>query len=251
MKFFHEAPISMFHDVQKVTDGDYALVHLFETHKDYYELFKEAVVKRREVILDNSIFELGESYDAALYEKWILDLKPSYYVVPDVLENAAGTAANLFKWIESGKANRCQLAGAKMIGVVQGKSEREIQQCYNVIEPFVDMVAISFDYSFFENGFGRSKLDRMMRGRQRLIHKMNSYANKNKPHHLLGTALMQEGMFYKDLYPWIYSIDTSNPVAFGLQGDVYHGYGESIKPKFKMASVIDEATDTYQLDSVV
>ena len=64
IKIYHEAPKSIFDEIQKVTDGDYCLVHLLEKDKQYLNLFKEAVGKGREVILDNSIFELEEAFDA-------------------------------------------------------------------------------------------------------------------------------------------------------------------------------------------
>lgn len=60
VKTFHEAPKSIFNRVQSITSGDYALVHLFEEDKEYFNLFKQAVEQDREVILDNSIFELGK-----------------------------------------------------------------------------------------------------------------------------------------------------------------------------------------------
>ena len=39
----------------------------------------------REVLLDNSIFELGEAFDSDKFAKYVEELKPSYYIVPDVL----------------------------------------------------------------------------------------------------------------------------------------------------------------------
>ena len=55
IKIAHESPKSVFEVVQKYTDYDYALVHLFEEDKEYLLQFKEAIKKGREVILDNSI----------------------------------------------------------------------------------------------------------------------------------------------------------------------------------------------------
>jgi len=64
IKIAHESPKSIFNEVQKYTDYDYALVHLFEEDKEYFNQFKEAIKNGREVILDNSIFELEEAFDA-------------------------------------------------------------------------------------------------------------------------------------------------------------------------------------------
>ena len=62
IKIAHEAPKSIFNEMQKFTDYDYALVHLLEEDEEYLKLFEEAILKGREVILDNSIFELEEAF---------------------------------------------------------------------------------------------------------------------------------------------------------------------------------------------
>lgn len=87
IKIAHESPLSIFDTVQSYTDIDYALVHLFEESEEYYDKFVEARhTKNREVILDNSIFELGKSFDPKKYSLWIKKLHPTWYIIPDVLE---------------------------------------------------------------------------------------------------------------------------------------------------------------------
>lgn len=75
MKIAHEAPLSIFDKVQAVTDYDYALVHLFEESEEYYNTFVKAKENGREVLLDNSIFELGTAFDGDVYVNWINKLK--------------------------------------------------------------------------------------------------------------------------------------------------------------------------------
>ena len=58
----HESPISFLEQSRSYNDYDYALVHLFETHPEYYQFFKDSIKLGRQVLLDNSIFELGESF---------------------------------------------------------------------------------------------------------------------------------------------------------------------------------------------
>jgi len=77
MKIAHESPISIFNEIQKVTDYDYALVHLFEESPEYLQKFKDAVAAGREVILDNSIFELEEAFDSEKFAHWIQELNPT------------------------------------------------------------------------------------------------------------------------------------------------------------------------------
>jgi len=88
IRIAHESPKSVFEDIQRLTDYDYALVHLFEEDEEYLNQFKKAVTKGREVILDNSIFELEEAFDAVKFAKWVEVLKPTWYIVPDALEDS-------------------------------------------------------------------------------------------------------------------------------------------------------------------
>ncbi len=59
----HETPVSFLETSRRYNDYDYALVHLFETNPEYYSFFKSSKTLGREVLLDNSIFELGEAFD--------------------------------------------------------------------------------------------------------------------------------------------------------------------------------------------
>ena len=49
----HETPISFLEESREYNDYDYALVHLFETHPEYYSFFKCSLGMGREVLLDN------------------------------------------------------------------------------------------------------------------------------------------------------------------------------------------------------
>ena len=95
IKIAHESPKSIFEEVQKYTDYDYALVHLFEEDKEYLNQFKEAIKKGREVILDNSIFELEEAFNSDKFIHWINEVRPTWYIVPDALEDAKKTMSQM------------------------------------------------------------------------------------------------------------------------------------------------------------
>jgi len=62
--------------------------------------------------------------------------------------------------------------------------------------------------------------------------------NKDKPHHLLGCALPQEGQFYEG-YDWIYSMDTSNPVVHAIKDVVYPPEGLMTKETQKLFELIN------------
>jgi hypothetical protein len=249
----HEAPLSIIRRVGQMTDYDYALVHLFEESSSYYNYFVDALKKDRYVILDNSIFELGTAFDSDAFAQWVKALKPSAYIVPDVLEDIDGTIKNWVSWQKKYK----DLRGNK-IGVVQGKTEQEIVDCYKFMVAEADVVAISFDYSWYEKEFPneQSKYHSWMKGRQRLIDLLieEKLVNYNKPHHLLGCGLPQEFAHYKDeKYSFIDTIDTSNPVIHGLKGIDYEevdGVFElQTKESTKMFTLLDEEVEN--LDKVV
>ena len=238
IKIYHEAPKSIFDEIQKVTDGDYALVHLFEEDEEYLNQFKEAVRKGREVILDNSIFELEEAFDAEKFAGWVRELRPTWYIVPDALEDTKKTLSQMADW--NFKYNN--LPGKK-IGVVQGKTYEEIVDCYRYMDNTaeVDMIAISFDYSYYiESVPHPNKYVSWMLGRVKLLGDMvrDGIINEKKHHHLLGCSLPQEFSFYSQ-YPWIYSLDTSNPVVHGIKGISYKTDGLWSKESQKLFELIN------------
>ena len=167
IKIAHEAPIDIFEEVQRLTDYDYALVHLLEQNPRYRDTFERAVKKGREVILDNSIFELEEAFEADRFALWVERLKPTWYIIPDALENAEKTMEQAANWIK----NYSEVPG-KRIGVVQGKTYQEIKDCYRAMNELakVDMIAISFDYSYYRDSVSHpNKYVSWMLGRVKLL----------------------------------------------------------------------------------
>lgn len=251
----HESPIDMLYDSHSYNDYDYALVHLFETHPDYYSFFKSSLTLGREVLLDNSIFELKEAFDADKFAAYIEDLKPTYYVVPDVLEDAEGTMKAWLKF----QQKYSDLPGMK-IGVVQGKTYQDLVECYKFMSDRADYIAISFDYSWYQQvGIAYThdeklaKLERQCTGRQQLYRRLkeDKIWRDNKPHHLLGCSLAKE--FAQ--YTWDYSVrscDTSNPVVAGIKGLRYiSGIGLLEKPSTLLADLIDHNTTDDQRQDII
>ena len=245
IKIAHESPKSIFEDVQKQTDYDYALVHLFEEDEEYLKQFKKAIAKGREVILDNSIFELEEAFDADRFTYWIKELRPTWYIVPDALEDTKKTMSQMTEW----NLKYADKVFGKKIGVVQGKTYEQIKACYEYMDKIagVDMIAISFDYSYYTKSFPHpNKYVSWMLGRVKLLGDLltDGFINEDKPHHLLGCGLPQEFSFYSQ-YPWIYSLDTSNPVVHGIKGIGYRSDGLWSKESQKLFELINyEVEDT-------
>ena len=249
IRIAHESPKSIFNDVQKYTDYDYALVHLLEEDKEYLEQFKEAVKKGREVILDNSIFELEEAFDADKFAHWINELRPTWYIVPDALEDTKKTMSQMASW----NMHYSDLVHGKKIGVVQGKTYKQIVACYEYMDKIadVDMIAISFDYSYYTDSIPHpNKYVSWMLGRVKLLGDLrrDGVINVLKPHHLLGCGLPQEFAFYKNSdYDWIYSLDTSNPVVHGIKGISYGSDGLWNKERQKLHELINSDIEDTNL----
>jgi hypothetical protein len=251
IKVAHEAPISILEAVGKNTDYSYALVHLFETHPNYYKHFHAARhVYDRDVLLDNSIFELGTAFDSKRYVHWIEQLQPNYYVLPDVLEDGYGTIHNFAMFADE----YVDLPGMK-IGTVQGKTYDELVHCYKFMSENADMIAISFDLSYYQvAAVGNNKLQRQMNGRIKLINDLmhDHVWNHRKPHHLLGCSLAKEFAYYSKFnISSIHSCDTSNPVVAGIKGLKYNGkFGLEVKPSQKLIEFIDHEVSTSELETI-
>jgi hypothetical protein len=241
IKVSHESPLCLLKDSLTYNDYDYALVHLFEHENTalaeaYFDFFKNSVKDNRVVYLDNSIFELGESFETGKYVEWVQKLQPTVYIVPDVLESAPGTIDSFINWFSDLSTNKSEALNTMAMGVVQGADWNDLVACYKFMSANADMIAISFDYSYYlstgdstlkyynqavnsgmyktlrrdgdlylkdiENpmdcSFCKDKLHRYMTGRQRFIKQLIAEGiwNWNKPHHLLGCSLPQEFNYY-------------------------------------------------------
>jgi nitrate reductase NapAB chaperone NapD len=253
IKIAHEAPIDIFEEVQGYTDYDYALVHLLEQNPRYRDAFERAIKKGREIILDNSIFELEEAFDADRFAYWINELRPTWYIVPDALEDTKKTVSQMAEW----NMKYADKVYGKKIGVVQGKTYKQIVGCYEYMDKLadVDMIAISFDYSYYTESVPHpNKYVSWMLGRVKLLGDLlrDGVINENKPHHLLGCGLPQEFSFYKHSdYNWIYSLDTSNPVVHGIKGIKYGSDGLWSKESQKLHELIEEELELEQEQKIL
>lgn len=241
MKVAHESPLCMMNTVASITDYDYALVHLFEENKEYLDYFKN-VINKRETILDNSIYELGESFDPGRFLFWINETSPTWYVIPDVFLNVDQNIEKFNEWNEFYKS--FILTDSKSIGVCQGKSYEDIVKCYKHMINDVDKISFGFAYPFYEKGnegLSRFKMIEQMMN--------DNIIDITKPHHLLGCMYMSEFKLYRD-YKFIDSIDTSNPVMLGYEKLTYDEFDiiDNIryKPKTKLYEVINQPMDLTQ-----
>lgn len=237
-KISHEVPLSMLTQSLEFNDYQYCLVHLLEEQPKYLKHFKQCIKDGVHVLLDNSLFELGVAFNTEKFVKWIEELKPDEYIIPDAFDDMQTTRRNAAVWMDVYK----DLPGKK-IGVIQGKDYNEYVACYKTLDGLgVDKIAISFGYPSYtrENPHIDANQARMF-GRVTLINRLlnDGIINKDKPHHLLGAGLPQEFMFYKDKkYNFIESLDTSSPIVHGMKGIKYDEGGLIYKESEKLADLI-------------
>lgn len=259
IKISHESPLSMLEHSRVYNDYDYALVHLFETHPEYYSFFEKSVQDGRHVLLDNSIFELGTAFDSIKYITWVHRLNPTEFIIPDVLESCEGTlrSADLFLQNYLAEGSEYIDGDPKLIGVVQGKNYNELVKCYTTLDKMgVDKLAISFDYSYYTEIFPHpNKWVAYMMGRVLTLTQLlrDGIINTKKPHHLLGCAHPREFSFYTGSeFNWIETLDTSSPIVHGIKGISYSDkIGTWNKESTKLVDLLNIALTSEQTDLIL
>ena len=246
----HEVPMGMLEMSRSFNDYDYALVHLFKDNPDYFNFFVQSVAMGRRVILDNSLYELGEAFDMAEYARWIEALKPTYYILPDTFWNSKATIEQAMEWMT--KYGQDIDPRIKKIGVAQGTTYADIKNSYKFLSTFCDCIAFTFKFSpviltdpdlnlqeFLDklhvrypgielSGDDLTPEDKQAACRYLVLKKLDDEGiiDYKKEHHLLG--LQNTTLLYETCrFPWVTSIDTSNPIIHGFRGNIYY-FNETI-----------------------
>ena len=244
MLISHEVPLSFLKESLTFNDYDYALVHLFEKYPEYFAFFQKSLSLKRQVILDNSLYELGESFEVESFASYIEKLNPTYYIAPDVWAKGPEN-------IESYSKFNFELDSLK-IGVVQGRDLKEALDNYKFMKERADKIALTFGLPFYELlGEGVNKSERLMRGRIKFINILKEEGLwSSKPHHLLGCALPQEFAFYKNISE-IDTIDTSSPVVAGIHELLFTEEGLHEKPEGKLVDFFENELTLTQKKCII
>lgn len=265
VELYHEMPLQMllqgYEDKLNIS-GHYALVHLYEKHKEYFEYSIQRLKQGRPVILDNSIFELGTAFDADRFAFWIKELvkyagkgnvnRNLLYIIPDVLDDYEGTVSQAKDFLQKYE----KLPGKKM-AVAQGKTCSELLHCYQELNSLtnLDRTGISFNCEAYNpssevNLDIETTLKAWGSGRIRFINTLlESYKELPSRLHLLGCSLPQEFKYYRGMDA-IASVDTSNPVVHGIKGIPYTQYGLVRKESIKLADLFETSVTTPQLELI-
>lgn len=242
MLISHEVPICLLNKSKKFNDYDYCLLHLLFENEDYCKYYINASNEGRNVLLDNSVFELGESLTNDLIFKGVELINPDWVVAPDVLDDCDKTITN-FRQFKLDFNKKFPNSDTQIIGVIQGKTLDDLISCYEFMASFADKIAIPFHSKAYIN-FG----DNNFEGRIIFINTLKKFKiwNHNKPHHLLGCYKAIEFSMYNFDYLNIESLDTSNPIIAGIKGFRYGNEGLRFKPDGKLCDLINTSLNFKQ-----
>ena len=227
----------------EINDYEYCLPHLLDQNEKYRRHFEDAKESGSYIIMDNSLHELGKAYDTDRLLHWINHLEPNEFIVPDVWQDQTATLVNAKHWMSVNLPE-----STTKMAVVQAQSYHEAFECYNILKmQGYKKIAFSYGADWYAEEFPHpNNLVGKMMGRIMTISKMykSGLIGKSDRVHLLGCALPQEFGYYAD-FPFIESIDTSNPIIHGLQGVKYNSLGLLNKESIKIDQIDKEInTDT-------
>lgn len=248
IKVSHEAPISILSYIGKLNDYQYCLPHLLDESLRYREYFK---LSSNYIIMDNSMHELGEPYSKDKLLRWIDEIKPNEFIIPDKLEDFFYTVTQVEEWSK--------------INIDEDILKVPVIQSSNFGSDFISLyltykkmgfnkICIPYGISLYDKYFPHpNKHIRRSMGRVILILKMieDNIISQNDKLHLLGCNLPWEFKFYQDI-PQIETIDTSNPVMAALEGIVGEDYYNiDYKPKLNLNKCIHWDSDKINLKDVI
>lgn len=252
IKILHEIPKALFPHHQFISDGAYLLCHLLHFEGSHFDLqyasfYKDVVAEYEYSILDNSAFELGDSYDPEILYQIGEEYKPSHLILPDALHDKELTKTRACSYLSKYEDK----STPKFIGVLQGKTIEEFVELYDFYCTIdsIEVIAVPFDL-FTEEEYNNTKykvydnVDYKVHRRAVIDDLISKVKEMKKPLHLLGCATPNEFTLYPErLRKYVKSVDTSAPVVYGWNNMRFE---DNInlpltvsKPKEKLAESLD------------
>lgn len=259
-----ELPLTMLSENHRLNEYDFVLFHLYKEYPEYREYYLKMRHDHPErlMILDNSAYEFfvkGGTLDYDEYFEAIVELRPDFYILPDVLMDKEETLARGFGfysnyWLKIVKAfSFAGQSSPKPLAVAQGNSADDLFDCLlKYYEDKIRNVAIPFHNSFFKEEyddrcanvfrsiFGVVNDDhRYALGRIQFVKNAELLLKRFDHVHLLGSHCPLEKRFHPGL---IKTMDTGYPVKCAIEG--YKLFEEPKKPDI----IIDEFMTTELSD---
>ena len=257
-----ELPVTMLDKNLELNQYDFVLFHLMLSNKEYrdYYFAMRKIHPERLMILDNSGYEFfikNQKLDVDAYKKLIKELKPDYFILPDILMDKDATIDKTIRFLVHEYENTWH---AKPIAVIQGNTPHEMYQCLTTYHlTGIKNIAIPFHNSFFKHYFGDFDLcfqakygvketsEDMKYAVGRIAFIKNHLANLRgfEYIHLLGSHCPYEkALIQRNFDINIKSMDTGYPVKCAIEG--YELFKEPKKPEI----IIDDFMEDHLDDSV-
>lgn len=264
----HEIPKQLFPNHDFINDYPYILLHLCDPYgkyfdREYTEFYKELLKDSSYSIMDNSAYELGDSYDVDKVFELGQIMGGTHIIIPDSLGNMQLTKQRCIDYIEK-YGNK---SIPKFIAVLQGKTLEEIKELYefyNTIDS-IDIIAVPYTMLPFDSWkeiYSKSLTTKFSEENYRYAFKMHridvlswitagDYKAVKKKFHLLGCLTPNEfNLYSKEQLSVIKSIDTSAPIVYGWEGVEFNKtilIKDLDKPKSKLAENLDIKLGKQQL----
>lgn len=262
MKINSELPLCMLSCNNQLNEYDFVLFHLYESNQSYKEYFlnQRANHQDRIMIFDNSAYEYyikGEKLDIDKYFEAICELKPDYYILPDVLMDKEKTINGVKDFINNYKG---KIKQSYPLAVIQGNSIEELKDCINIYrEMDICNIAIPFHNSFFKDMVVDSDVVEYISkyyidfnedvkyamGRMQFVKNIYLELYDFDYVHLLGSHCPFEKGYYNSM---IDSIDTGYPVKCAMMGYVLGE--EPCKPNIIIDEFLNENLGVEVVDLI-
>ena len=244
----HEVPFCLLEKSREFNMYDYLLPHLMDENEEYRNFFYESKKIGRYIVMDNSLHELGETYNTDRLMYWINEIKPDEFIIPDVWEDKDASVRNAKLWSQVELPD-----GVMKVAVVQAKSYHEAVLCTQAYKDFgYKKIAYSYGASYYNEMCSHPNKDLGKAvGRFTVISQLlkDKILTNTDRVHLLGTASPIEFGMYNGV-ECIESIDTSNPVMAAIGEMPYTSMGLSSKPLANMNKYQDISIDFLNEDLV-
>jgi hypothetical protein len=241
MKISHEVPLCLLEESKNFNQYLYILPCLLK-YPEYETFVFNQIEEGVFTILDNDLHEGVTHTDEELL-KIVKNINPSIFIVPDVFDNKYKTFDNAAKWMKWKNLGDIPTE-TNLMAVIQGKTLSQVKDLYLELSS-LGYRHIAFNYSskVYDKIYPHtSQLISRAYGRPLLINILldDGIIDESIYHHLLGCSLVEEFPLYKDeRYPFIKSVDTSNPIAMAFE---YRNYQQSdipYKPKNKIIDIME------------
>lgn len=249
IKINSELPNCMLEENLTLNEYDFVLFHLYESDERYRNFYKQMRIAHpdRLMIFDNSAYEYfvkGETLDMDKYVQAILDLKPNFYILPDVLRDKDKTIEGIItfveKYIKNDKYRKQLLTGgiSYPMAIAQGSSSEDLVECVQMFKEMgLSVIGLPFHLDFYTDGPYDADIEsefietymvetediRYAMGRIQWVRDHRGLLGldedpRNRPFsyiHMLGSHCPYEKVFYCHD---INSMDTGYPVKCAIEG---------------------------------